>query len=137
MGQVQIPVKLTNAIDEGIARRGQLEASKIRHCEVQALVDTGAISCVLPKSLVESLGLARAFDYDVQYADGRQEQVDVTEPVLMEILGRKVYEECLVLGEIVLIGQTALEMTDLLVDCRGGQVIPNPAHPNKPVITIL
>jgi len=54
----------------------------------------------------------------------------------MEILGRKVYEECLVLGEIVLIGQTAIEMTDLLVDCRRGQVIPNPAHPNKQVIMV-
>lgn len=85
---------------------------------------------------MESLGLAYAFDYDVQYANGHQEKVDVTEPVLMEILGRKVYEECFVLGDIVLIGQTALEMTDLLVDCRRGQVIPNPEHPHKPVIMI-
>lgn len=103
---------------------------------MQALVDTGAISCVLPQSLVESLGLAYAFDYNVQYANGQQEEVNVTEPVLMEILGRKVYEECLVLGDIVLIGQTALEMTDLLVDCRREQVIPNPDHPHKPVIMI-
>jgi len=135
-GQVQIPVKITNAIDEGMVRRGQLDTTKVRHCEVQALVDTGAISCVLPQTLVESLGLAYAFDYDVQYANGKQEKVNVTEPVLMEILGRKVYEECLVLGDTVLIGQTALEMTDLLVDCRRGQVIPNPEHPNKPVIMI-
>lgn len=136
MGQVQISIKITNAIDEGMVRRGQLEPSKVRHCEVQALVDTGAIGCVLPPSLVDSLGLARAFDYEVQYANGQQETVDVTEPVLIEILGRKVYEECLVLGDIVLIGQTALEMTDLLVDCRRGKVIPNPDHPNKPVIMI-
>ena len=136
MGQVQIPVKITNSLDEMLVRRGQLDPSKVRHCEVQALVDTGAISCVLPQSLVESLGLAHAFDYEVQYANGHTEKVDVTEPVLMEILGRKVYEECLILGDIVLIGQTALEMTDLLVDCRRGQVVPNPAHPNNPVIMI-
>jgi len=136
MGQVQIPVKITNSLDDMLVRRGQLDQDKVRHCEVQALVDTGAIGCVLPQSVVESLGLARAFDYDVQYANGHQETVDVTEPVLIEILGRKVYEECLVLGNTVLIGQTALEMTDLLVDCRRGQVVPNPEHPNQPVIMI-
>jgi len=136
MGQVQIPVKITNSLDDMLVRRRQLDKTKVRHCEVQALVDTGAISCVLPQSIVESLGLAYAFDYNVQYANGQQEVVNVTEPVLMEILGRKVYEECLVLGDIVLIGQTALEMTDLLVDCRRGQVIPNPDHPHKPVIMI-
>jgi predicted aspartyl protease len=90
-----------------MVRRGKLEPGEVRHCEVQALVDTGAISCVLPQSLVESLGLQYAFDYQVEYANGSQEEVKVTEPVLLEILDRKVYEECLVLGETVLIGQTA------------------------------
>ncbi len=51
-----------------------------------ALVDTGAVNCVLPQALVETLGLERPFTYLAQYADGRQEEVDVTEPVLMEIL---------------------------------------------------
>jgi len=45
MGKVQVKVKITNAIDEGLARRGQLEVSKVRSCEVEALVDTGAVSC--------------------------------------------------------------------------------------------
>jgi hypothetical protein len=71
-----------------------------------------------------------------EYADGRCEEVDVTEPILMTILGRKVYEECLVLGDEVLIGQTALEKTDLHVDCRHGRVLANPAHPNQPVVKI-
>jgi clan AA aspartic protease len=136
MGQVIVQVKITNSLDEMLARRGKLEDSKIRCCEVAALVDTGAINCVLPISIVESLGLARPFHYLAQYADGRQEEVEVTEPVLMEILGRKVYEECLVLGDTVLIGQTALEVTDLHVDCREGQLVPNPAHPYQPVVMV-
>lgn len=40
MGQVQIPVKITNSLDEMLVRRGQLDPSQVRHCEVQALVDT-------------------------------------------------------------------------------------------------
>lgn len=37
------------------------------------------------------------------------------------------------LGDEILIGQTALEKLDLLVDCCKQRVIPNPAHPNQPV----
>lgn len=136
MGEVHVTAKLTNAIDEGIARRGQLDLSKVRSREVEALIDTGAVNCVLPPFIADSLGLARPFKQVAQYADGRQEAVEVTEPILLEILGRRVYEECLVLGDDVLIGQTALESTDLLVDCRENRLIPNPAHPNQPVIRI-
>jgi clan AA aspartic protease len=113
-----------------------LDISKVRSLFVTALVDTGAVNCVLPQAITESLGLERPFNYLAQYADGRQDEVEVTEPVLMEINGRKVYEECLVLGDTVLIGQTALEVTDLHVDCREGQLIPNPAHPYQPVVMV-
>ena len=40
------------------------------------------------------------------------------------------------LGSEVLIGQTVLESLDLLVDCANHRVIPNPAHPDQPVIKI-
>jgi len=90
----------------------------------------------MPPFVADSLGLGRPFRQMAEYADGRMEEVDVTEPVLMEIRGRKVYEECLVLGDEVLIGQTALEKTDLHVDCRNGCLLPNPAHPNQPVVKV-
>ncbi len=136
MGNVFVKVKLTNPMDVAMVREGFKSSNQIRMCEIQALVDTGAINCVLPSQLVDELGLVRVHKQTTQYADGREEEVDVTEPVLFEIMGRKVYEECLVLGDEVLIGQTALESTDLFVDCRSRQLIPNPAHPNQPVIKI-
>ena len=136
MGKVQIEIQLINPMDQAMVREGFKTPKDIRQMAVTALVDTGAVSCVLPQFVADTLGLARPFKQVAEYADGRREPVEVTEPVLMEILGRKVYEECLVLGDEVLIGQTALEKTDLHVDCRQGQVLPNPAHPNQPVITI-
>jgi hypothetical protein len=54
----------------------------------------------------------------------------------VRILERFVYEECLILGDEVIIGQTALESTDLHVDCRENRVLPNPDHPDQPVIKI-
>lgn len=45
-------------------------------------------------------------------------------------------EECLVLGDEVLIGQTVLEKTDLLVDCANARLVPNPEHPDQPISKI-
>ena len=56
--------------------------------------------------------------------------------MLIEIQGRKVYEECLILGDEVLVGQTALEKTDLQVDCRSRTLRPNPKHPDRPVMPV-
>jgi hypothetical protein len=72
----------------------------------------------------------------VEYADGRNEAVDVTEPVVISLLERDTLEEALILGDEVLIGQTVLEKLDLMVDCNSHRVVPNPAHPDQPVTKV-
>ena len=136
MGEVRVRISLTNAIDDALVRRGQMSAEQVRTQQLEALVDTGAVNCILPPFVADKLGLARPFRQMTEYADGRHEEVDVTEPVLIDIKGRKVYEECLVLGDEVLIGQTALDKTDLHVDCRSRKLFPNPAHPHQPVVKV-
>jgi clan AA aspartic protease len=136
MGEVRIQVRLTNAADESLARRGQLEPDQIRSVTVEALVDTGAVRCVIPDAVRKQLGLQSTFRRNALYADGRSEEVDVTEPVRLDLEGRPTYEDCLVLGDTVLIGQTALESTDLFVDCVNGRLVPNPAHPNAIVTPV-
>lgn len=136
MGEVVVKVKLTNYADELMARKGQLPKDQIRSLEADAIVDTGAVQLVLPAAIVERLGLDRLSTQVAQYADGRQEEVDVTDVVTIELLGRAVKEEALVLGDEILIGQTVLEKTDLHVDCRGQRLFPNPDHPNQPVMKI-
>ena len=51
-------------------------------------------------------------------------------------MSRRTTEETLVLGSEVIIGQTVLESLDLFVDCLSRRVIPNPAHPDQPVVKI-
>jgi hypothetical protein len=132
MGEVRTKVKLTNAADESLVRRGLLSPNQVRVYETEAMVDTGAVRCVLPPFIADQLGLARV-GRAVAYADGRFEEVDLTEGFVLEIMGRRTTEEALVLGDEVLIGQTALEKLDLLPDCRRRLLVPNPAHPDQPV----
>jgi hypothetical protein len=70
------------------------------------------------------------------YGNDATEDVLVSEVVGIDINGRKTTEEMLVLGSEVLIGQTVLESLDLLVDCTNLRVVPNPEHPDQPVIKI-
>src|SRR5262245_3831899 len=136
MGEVRTDLTLTNAIDEALARRGQIGSGEIRHCRASALVDTGAVRTVLPREVVQALGLAITGERLAEYADGRKDSVGVTEPVKIEIDGRSTIEEALVIGDEVIIGQTVLETLDLLVDCARRRLVPNPAHPDQPVIKV-
>jgi predicted aspartyl protease len=137
MGEVKVTIKLTNNVDEVLAKRGKLRAGKIRSLELEGIVDTRAVSLTLPSHVVEKLGLTRMFKQIAQYADGRLEEVDVTEPVFVEIMGRNTSEEAMVLGDEILIGQTVPEKTDLRVDSRQRRLVPNPAHPNQPVTRLV
>jgi clan AA aspartic protease len=136
VGEVRLRVTLTNAVDEALVRRGLLSADRIRHYEADATVDTGAVRTVLPSHVVQRLGLAIVGRTRATYANDRAEDVDIAEVVGIDINGRRTTEETLVLGSEVLIGQTVLESLDLLVDCTNHRVIPNPAHPDQPVIKI-
>ncbi|MEH2074732.1 MAG: retroviral-like aspartic protease family protein [Nostoc sp.] len=136
MGAVRVKVKLTNAIDEALVSRGMLNPNMLRVYETEALVDTGAVRTVLPMSIVEQLGLRIRGKQIAQYANGSEESIGVTEPVIIELAGRETTEATLVTGNIVLIGQTVLETLDLLVDCRNQRLLPNPEHPNYPVMRI-
>ncbi len=136
MSEVRVNVKLTNAADLALVRRNLMLPGEVRSLEASALVDTGAVTLIVPSLVVEQLGLARPLKQLAEYADGRREEVDVTEPVLVEIMNRRTHEEALVLGDEVIIGQTTLERTDLHVDCRERRLLPNPAHPDQSVMQV-
>ena len=135
-GEVRVRVRLTNASDEALARRGQLPRDQVRSCEADALVDTGAVSPVMPAQLMQQIGLMARDERVVTYADGRTERVEVTEPVIVQVDGRTTSGDALVLGDEVLIGQTVLEVLDLVVDTRNGRLIQNPRHPDGPTLNV-
>ncbi|MCC7293778.1 MAG: hypothetical protein IT449_17100 [Phycisphaerales bacterium] len=129
-------VKLTNAMDESLARRGRLSDKDVRAYEADAMVDTGAVQSVVPIHVLQRLGVEIRGERVAEYADGRCDTAGISEPILFELQGRDTMEDALGLGNEVLIGQTVLEKLDLLADCSGRRLIPNPAHPDQPVTKV-
>jgi predicted aspartyl protease len=110
-----------------------LKPQEARTYEADALVDTGSVRTMLPPEVVSRLGLGIRGQLVAEYADGRKEAVGVTEPLVIDLVGRTTVDDAMVLGDEVLIGQTVLEKLDLYVDCHGQRLVPNPAHPDQAV----
>ena len=51
MGELRVTVKLTNAADLSLVRRNLMHLEEVRSVEATALIDTGAVSLVLPSFL--------------------------------------------------------------------------------------
>lgn len=136
MGEIHVTVLLTNGVDAVLAQSGQIAESEIRRYEADAIVDTGAVISVLPVSVVQRLGLVSDRRSVAELADGSKINVEVVDPVRFEIFGRKTSDEAFVLGDEVLIGQTILEKLDLLADARNKCLLPNPDHPDQPVLKL-
>jgi predicted aspartyl protease len=57
MGRVTCEVRVENAIDSARARAGEIPAESIRSIRItDALIDTGATTLALPKSMILQLG---------------------------------------------------------------------------------
>ena len=136
MGQVHIRVILTNHREAVMARLGQLEASRVHRYETEALIDTGAVRSAIPAAVADRLGLFRLRRTDAKYADGRVEEVDVTEAITVEILGRETEINPMVLGEQLLLGVMVLEGLDLIVDCLRQRLVPYQGTQDQPVFRI-
>jgi len=136
MGQVHVRVVLTNHREAVMARLGQLDTSQVHRYETEALIDTGAVRSTIPAAVAERLGLFRLRKTDAKYADGRVEEVDMTEAVTVEILGRETEMNPMILGEHILLGVMVLEGLDLMVDCNRNRLVPYQGTWDQPVFRV-
>jgi clan AA aspartic protease len=123
---------LENVVDVGNAEAGTLPTEDIRRAEVDALVDTGSVMLVLPRNIVDALGLPIRERRVASLADGSTTEVGRVTGVRVEILGRDMTTDALVVptGATVLIGQVQLEVLDLVVDPRNQELRTNPRSPD-------
>ncbi len=136
MGKVIVSARIENLADMEIRERGLMPAEEVRFVEVNdALVDTGASTLLLPKSLIARLGLRHLRTRDARGIGGHV-SMPMYSAVRLTIQGR----DCaLDVGEIadelpVLIGQVPLELLDWVVDTKGQRLIGNPEHGGEHII---
>ena len=134
MGEVYVRVRLSNAGDMEMVRRGLAKVDEVRSCEVDALVDTGSTRSVIPPEIVQRLGLTFVGYRTGTLADGSTATVGISSPVSFRIMGRDSSEEAYIMGDQVLIGQTTLESADLLVDCNERRL--RGKHPQGPIFRL-
>ncbi len=123
---------LENVVDRGMAAKGLIPPEHVRRVEVEGLVDTGAVMLVLPQDIADSLGLQVTERRVASLADGSTCEVGRVTGVRVEILGRDMTTDALVVpvGATPLIGQVQLEVLDLIVDAKNREVRTNPRSPD-------
>lgn len=136
MGEVKVEVELANMIDIELAARGDLDPNEVRRVRCQAVIDTGAVTSAIPKDIADQLGVRIGRTAPVTLADGKSQRAGIVYGILFSVMDRDTTDEAFVLGKEVLIGQTVLEKTDLLVDCKNQRLIGNPEHPDGPMLRI-
>ncbi|MFQ6063703.1 MAG: retroviral-like aspartic protease family protein [Methanosarcinales archaeon] len=139
MGKVIVKTKIKSYEDEVRARLGLITSDQIRQVEIDALVDTGATMLVLPRTVVDRLGLPTIRKVYATYANGQKEKKDVAGGLIIEIDNRFMTTDCVIEeGDKVkpLIGQIVLEGLDLNIDTKKQKLVPRPESPDLPMMEI-
>jgi len=134
MGKVMAKIKLSNLFDVSNARRGFLQPDQVRTLEMEGLVDTGATTLIIPAEVAEALGLPEVRRRSVRLADGSVRDFPQVSELHIEILGRDMPCDAIVMPtKTLLIGQIPLEWLDLVVDPKSRDLLVNPEHPDGPM----
>jgi clan AA aspartic protease len=121
-----VDFEVANNADIVRNEEGLLASTGIRRLRLRGLVDSGATGLVLPKRVVEQLGLRERRKVKVRYADGRRAVRAEVENVYVELLGRHGVYHAVVepKRQTALIGAIILEDLDLLADCKNQVLLP-------------
>ena len=126
MGMIHVNVRLSNP------RKAEMQP-----VEVEALVDTGAITLCIPQHVRIQLDLDELERREVTVADGRKEVVPYVGPIKVTCLGRSCYTGALVLGDRTLLGAVPMEDMDLVISPTKREVTVNPESPNIPSAIVM
>ena len=70
-------VTLKNAGDVQAMLQGKIKPEEVHSCEIEAVIDTGAVNSVIPREIAEKLELAVLKKQRAKYANAFTEEVDI------------------------------------------------------------
>ena len=134
--QILVDVELENTGDRVAFEDGLRAEPDIRRTVANGIVDTGAVTLVLPQNIVERLGVRTRRTVVVTYADERKEERPVAGPVTLQIGDRFMTIDCIVGPPFseTLVGQVVMETLDLIADCRQQTLLPR--MPDYPLLNL-
>lgn len=121
VGMVYAAIKLTNPKDVSL-----------KPLEVNALVDTGAMTICIPNHVAIQLQLQEIEKREVTTADDRSHLVPYVGPIQIQFQNRTCFTGALVIGDSVLLGAVPMEDMDLVVSPSRRTITVNPQSPNIP-----
>lgn len=131
MGLINARITISNSLDEGLAKRGDLAPEKVRYIETDALVDSGAYMLCINENKRKQLGLQKVDEMLAESANGKLETVDVVGPVEVKFENRSTSCRAAVLpGESeALLGSIPMEDMDVVILPKEGKMVVNPETP--------
>ena len=121
MGKIKADIVLTNP------REPQLKPF-----EVEALVDTGAMTICIPEHVAVQLQLEEIEKREVTTADDRSHVVPYVGPIQVKFENRTCFTGALVIGDSVLLGAVPMEDMVLVISPSRRTITVNPNSPNLP-----
>lgn len=131
MGLTYATLEVSNATDNGMARRKLMPEADIRRAQVRMLVDSGAYMLCLNEHLQAQLGLDIIDSMEGELADGTVITMPVAGPVDLQFGNRQTSCRAVILPGTSepLLGAIPMEDMDVLIDPKNRELIINPANP--------
>jgi clan AA aspartic protease len=133
MGHVYADITLQNSVDAILAQQGDIPAENVRQMEVNAMVDSGAMSLTINEKIAKQLGLRVQEQIEVVLADGSYRKCDYVGPVNIRFDNRTACCRALVLpgADEILLGVIPLEEMDVIIDPATQKLA---VHPDRPLM---
>ena len=131
MGHVFADITLLNTVDTVLAQQGDIPNESVRQMNVNAMVDSGAMTLTINEKIANQLGLSVQRRQEVVLADGSLRRCDYVGPVSIHFENRFACCPALVLpgADEVLLGVIPLEEMDVIIDPMTQKLA---VHPDRP-----
>ena len=131
MGLTYADIIVLNSADEVAFKKGFITEEDVKKVNVQAMVDSGAITLIINDAIAEQLDLEVLDNVDVELADGTHSKRKLVGPVTIHFKNRKAHCSALVIpgATEVLLGVIPLEAMDVIIDPLSQQL---DVHPDRP-----